>query len=107
MSESEKKPDQVFVVQRMDAVTVVVGWKGSVDDGHVQEEPVTEKRDYWVDIATVSIPSNTPRRIALKQALEGLTISQADLPVKLRALDAKSAKVHEPEAHQPPLEWRL
>lgn len=93
----EKKPDQVFVVQLEEELLLTDVGEGTAPSGD----------KVWRDIATVSIPANTPRRIALKEALKDSGLIPGTGPVKLRALDAKSAEVHEPEAHQPPVEWRL
>lgn len=91
----EKKAEQVFVIQQERRVTTLTDADGTV----------TGKA--WVDIATVTIPANTPRRIALKKALEGVQVTEGEKLPRLRALDAKSAEVHEPKAVQPPVEWRL
>lgn len=61
----------------------------------------------WRDIATVTVPQRTPRKIVFRQALK-----QADLkprpdvePLRLRALDAASAAEQTVEARQPDPEW--
>lgn len=97
MSDETKKAEQVFVVQMEEELLL--------RDVGAGEDPSGET--VWRDIATVTIPANTPRRIALKQALKDAGFVPGTGPVKLRALDAKSAEVHEPEAVQPPMEWRL
>lgn len=91
------KPDQVFVVQRQ------VDMIGEASKDTIGPDTVKA----WQDIATVTIPANTPRRIALKEALKDSGLVPGTGPVKLRALDVKSAEVHEPEAVQPPVEWVL
>jgi hypothetical protein len=87
------RPKQVFVVQQFK------------EFGH--HSVSGEKVDAWQDIATVAIAANVPRRMALKKALEDAGLRPGTEAVKLRALDVKSAEVYEPEAHQPPVEWRL
>ena len=101
-----------YVVQRMDSIEVVVGHKtpeGEDLGEQIAKGPkvVTEKRDYWVDIATVTVEPRTKRSTVIKRALAEANISAGGDPPKLRALDAESAEVHEPEAFQPPMEWRL
>lgn len=61
----------------------------------------------WVDIATVTVPHRTPRKIVFRRALK-----QAELkptpdaePLRLRALDAASAADMVVPAVQPDPEW--
>jgi hypothetical protein len=61
----------------------------------------------WHDIATVEVPPRTPRKVAIKKALTEAGIEPDGEKLKVRALDADSAEVHEPEPHQPPAEWRF
>lgn len=70
-------------------------------------EVVTETQTFWRDIATVTVPHRTPRKIVFRQALK-----QADLkptpdaePLRLRALDAASAADTVVPAVQPDPEW--
>lgn len=93
----DKKPDQVFVVQRE---VLVTGAGKLPDDANLTTW-------YWVDIATVTLPAHTPRRLAIKEALKDVQIAEGEKLPRLRALDAKSAEVFEPEAVQPPMEWKL
>lgn len=62
---------------------------------------------YWVDLATVTVPPRTPRRTVIKRALAEADVKPGGAAPRVRVLDADSAEVHEPEAHQPPMEWRL
>jgi hypothetical protein len=63
----------------------------------------------WIDIATVDVPPRTKRKTVIQKALAEAKITPAEdgTAPRLRALDAESAEVHEPEAHQPPMEWKL
>lgn len=62
----------------------------------------------WVDIATVTVPSRAHRRGVVAKALADAGIKPGDgAPPRVRVLDARSAEVFEPEAHQPEPEWRL
>jgi hypothetical protein len=68
---------------------------------------ITHQGPIWEDIATVEVPPRTPRKKAIKQALAEAGIGPSEKRPKLRALDVDSFETHEPEAHQPPMEWRL
>lgn len=70
-------------------------------DGIGQQGPI------WEDIATVEVEPRTKRSTVIKKALAEAGIAPSDTAPKLRALDAESAEVHEPEGYQPPMEWRL
>ena len=99
MSEPEKQEaaevaEVVYVVQRERRATVENNG-GSITD------------KVWEDIATVWVPIRTKRATVIKRALEKANISADGDPPKLRALDAESAEVHEPEPYQPPMQWRL
>jgi hypothetical protein len=63
----------------------------------------------WTDIATVEVPARTKRSTVIKEALKQAGVQPAadGSRPRLRALDAESAQVHEPEPHQPPMEWRV
>jgi hypothetical protein len=61
----------------------------------------------WQDIATIEAESRTKRSTVIKKALAEANIAPSERKLRLRVLDAESAKVYEPEAHQPPAEWRL
>jgi hypothetical protein len=65
--------------------------------------------DAWIDIATVEVPARTKRSTVIKEALKQAGVQPAadGSRPRLRALDAESAHVHEPEPHQPPMEWRV
>lgn len=84
----------------------VVQREVGIDDGR-EVEPTSDVFTAWVDIATVEVEPRTKRSTVLKRALAEANIPASDTPPKLRALDAESAEVHEPEAYQPPMEWRL
>jgi hypothetical protein len=62
-----------------------------------------------IDIATVEVPARTKRSTVIKEALKQAGVQPAadGSRPRLRALDAESAHVHEPEPHQPPMEWRV
>jgi hypothetical protein len=81
-----------YVVQRYDRWTD--------DSGNLIDE-------VWIDVATVTVPTRTTRRTIIKKALAQAGIQPTGEPLKLRALDVESARVHEPEGYQPPMEWRL
>lgn len=63
----------------------------------------------WQDIATVEVPPRTTRRTVIKKALTEANVqpNEDGSPPRLRALDAESAAVFEPESVQPPPEWKL
>lgn len=69
----------------------------------------SENHTAWRDIATVKVPPRTKRSTVIKQALKdaGIAPNADGSKPRLRALDVDSAEVHEPEAVQPPPEWRL
>jgi len=72
-------------------------------------EPSGVENGVWEDIATVDVPPRTKRKTVIQKALAEAKITPAEdgTAPRLRALDAESAEVHEPEAHQPPMEWKL
>lgn len=91
------KDDTTYVVQAQREVGVQI----------TPDSDALEWIDAWVDIATVTVPHRTPRKIVFRQALK-----QADLkprpdvePLRLRALDAASAAEQTVEARQPDPEW--
>lgn len=94
------KGDTEYVVQvRRDVIQLM-------DDGHGNAAPA-DRMEAWQDIATVTVPHRTPRKIVFRQALK-----QADLkptpdaePLRLRALDAASAADTVVPAVQPDPEW--
>lgn len=61
----------------------------------------------WMDIATVEVEPRITRRTVIKKALAEANIQPSREKLKLRVLDEESAATHEPEAYQPPMEWRL
>jgi hypothetical protein len=75
-------------------------------------QQATSLKDYggtWKDLATVEVPARTKRSTVIKEALKQAGVQPAadGSRPRLRALDAESAEVHEPEAHHPPMEWRV
>ena len=72
-----------------------------------EPESATSGGAYWVDIATVEVEKRSKRATVIKRALAEANIQPSADKLRLRVLDAESAKVYEPEAHQPPAEWRL
>lgn len=66
-----------------------------------------EDKYAWHDIATVDAEPRTKRSTIVKRALAEANIAPSKEKLRLRVLDAESARVFEPEAHQPPAEWRL
>lgn len=88
---------QTYVVQMAYMVESISG----------TERAEGRQMEAWVDIATVTVPPRTPRKTAIKKALAQVGVAPSEKRPKLRALDVDSFEMHEPEAHQPPPEWRL
>lgn len=78
----EKKPGATatYVVQR--AIEVTEG----------METPIT---DAWEDVATVEVPAKSKRATVIQMGLAkaGIVVKPGDDPLRLRALDARSAHV--------------
>jgi hypothetical protein len=60
----------------------------------------------WRDLATITVPPRTPRKLVVKQALAEAKV-KPEGKLRVRVLDAESAEVFEPEAKQPEPEWTL
>lgn len=73
----------------------------------VQKAKETADVTVWEDIATVDAEPRTKRSTVIKRALAEANIQPGPDKLKLRVLDEESAHIFEPEAHQPPAEWRL
>lgn len=106
-TEKRTQGPQTYVVQMWRLVAIPTE-RQEVTDEPVKIE-IPDVVSAWVDIATVTVPPRTPRKVAIKRALAEAEIAPtADgSKLRLRALDADSFETHEPEAHQPPPEWRL
>lgn len=86
----------IYVVQQEQVVE-----REPLDDGTIKNYTA------WIDIATVDVEPRAKRSTVLKKALAEAGIEPSGEKPRLRALDAESAEVHEPEPYQPPTEWRL
>jgi hypothetical protein len=97
-SVAAEKPPSTYIVQMFDQVTTTVG-AGSG----------TAEKECWIDIARVTVPQRTPRKIVLRKALEqsGLRPGEDQRPLRLRALDEASAMEQPAEPFQPEPEWRV
>jgi len=84
-----------YVVQKETAITTV------------SDVPTDRPLKAWVDIAEVMVEKRAKRSTVIKKALDKANIAPSKDKLRLRVLDAESARVFEPEAHQPPMEWKL
>lgn len=104
-TEQAPTPEQaaVYVVQRLEEVEVVVSRPIVAPDPNsqtshpLQEKVVTEKRSYWVDIATVPLPPKSMRKSAIRPALAeaGIKPEARMGSLRVRVLDEESARVRE------------
>lgn len=110
MSET-KATETTYVVQRFEEVDIVTEW--SHPEAHSSPTPPakptkTEKRGYWVDIATVKVPLKSKRQTIIRAALAQAEIKPGRaVKLRLRVLDERAAKEERPAANVPEPEWTL
>lgn len=89
-SPSEAVGDAVYVVQRHETLP-------DVDSGG----------ERWVDVATVTAPPRSKRKTVIGKALAQSGIRPQGEPLRLRVLDAASARETIVEPVQPDPEWKI
>jgi hypothetical protein len=96
--EKRKQGPQTYVVQQAKQL----GEVEKVDDQGGRRIGV--QQDAWVDLATITVPPRTPRRLVVTKALAEARV-KPEGKLRVRVLDADSAEVFEPEAKQRDPEW--